>query len=300
MASSAGGAPRDRGGAPSAVDRDVDVVVVQRVGLDRLGQRRQRDAGGVGRPVAELRQLGGALLHHGSELRRLGDRVDEPPVDRLGAAHAFARRAEDVGEVVANAPLVGQPRQAAGARQHAEQRHFGQADRAAAVVDEDDLVAGEREFVAAAGARAVDRGDELQPVVARAVLDAVARLVGELAEVHLPRVARDAEHEDVGAGAEDAVLGAGDDDRAHLRVLEADAVQRIGELDVDAEVVAVELELVAGADAAVLVEVGDERCHRPFEAQLPVAVAVGVGLVVHARSVGHGVSRFRRRCRRIA
>ena len=49
---------------------------------------------------------------------------------------------------------------------------------------------------------------------------------------------------------------AGDDDRARLRVLEADALERVGELDVDAEVVGIELERVAGADAAVL---GDVR-----------------------------------------
>jgi hypothetical protein len=35
-------------------------------------------------------------------------------------------------------------------------------------------------------------------------------------------------------------------------MLEADAIERIGELDVDPEVVAIELELVAGTDAAVL------------------------------------------------
>ena len=49
--------------------------------------------------------------------------------------------------------------------QHAEQRHLGQADGARAVVDEDDLVAGQGEFVAAAGARAVDGGEKLQAVM---------------------------------------------------------------------------------------------------------------------------------------
>ena len=63
-------------------------------------------------------------------------------------------------------------------------------------------------------------------------------------------------------------------------MLEADAVDRVGELDVDAEVVGVELELVAGADAAVLVEVGDQGGDRAVEDELPVAVAGGLGLVV--------------------
>ena len=50
-------------------------------------------------------------------------------------------------------------------------------------------------------------------------------LVRELAEVDLEGVARAAEHEDVGAGAEDALLQAGDDDGADLGVLEADALE---------------------------------------------------------------------------
>ena len=61
-----------------------------------------------------------------------------------------------------------------------------------AVVDQKDLVAGERQLVAAAGAGAVDRGEELQPAVLRGILQAVARFVGELAEIDLPGVAGDA------------------------------------------------------------------------------------------------------------
>ena len=179
--------------------------------LDRLLQRRQRDALAVGRAVALRRELARALLHALAERLRLHDLVDEPPVLRLLAAHAFAGRAEDVGVVMAHMALVGQPRQAAGAGQHAEQRHLGQADRGGAVVDQDDLVAGRGELVAAAGAGAVHRGEELETAVAARVLEAVARLVGELAEVHLPRVAALAEHEDVGAGAEHAVAAAGQD-----------------------------------------------------------------------------------------
>ena len=75
-------------------------------------------------------------------------------------------------------------------------------------------------------------------------------------------------------------LRAGDDDRAHLGVLEADALQRVVQLDVDAQVVAVELELVAGAEAAVFVDVHRQRGDRAVEAELPVPVLRGVGLVV--------------------
>ena len=126
--------------------------------------------------------------------------VDEPP--RLGAvgAHPLGGGAEHVGEVAPHLALVDEPRQAAGARQHAEQRHFGQAHRARAVVDHDDLVAGERQLVAAAGAGAVDRGQEFEARIGARILDAVAGLVGEFAEIDLLRVARLAQHVDVGAG----------------------------------------------------------------------------------------------------
>jgi hypothetical protein len=58
---------------------------------------------------------------------RLG-RPRPPGASRLGAlCRARLRRgAEDVGEVVAHVALVGHARQAAGAGQHAEQRHFRQ------------------------------------------------------------------------------------------------------------------------------------------------------------------------------
>ena len=47
-------------------------------------------------------------------------------------------------------------------------------------------------------------------------------------------------------------LSAGDDDRVDLGMLEADALDRVGELDVDAEVVRVQLQLVVGRQAGVL------------------------------------------------
>ena len=95
------------------------------------------------------------------------------------------------------------------------------------------------------------------------------------------------EHEDVGAGAEDLVPGAGDHHRAHFRVLEADAIDGVVEFDVDAEIVAVQLELVARADAGALVEIGDEGCDRALEAKLPVPVARGRSLVVDRVGAAH-------------
>ena len=63
---------------------------------------------------------------------------------------------------------------------------------------------------------------------------AVAGLVGELAEVDLVAVGRPGEHLDVGAGAEDLVEPAGDDDGLDLGVLEAQPLHGVVQLDVDA------------------------------------------------------------------
>ena len=112
------------------------------------------------------------------------------------------------------------------------------------------------------------------PGVRARVLDRQPRLVGELAEVHLPRVRRAAQHEDVGAGAEDALLQAGDDDGVDFGMLEADALDRVGELDVDAEVVGVELEPVVGRQAGVFLHVHRQRRDGAVEGQLPVAVPI--------------------------
>jgi hypothetical protein len=73
-------------------------------------------------------------------------------------------------------------------------------------------------------------------------------------------------------------------------VLEADAVDGVVQLDVHAQVVAVELELVAGAQAGVLVEVGASVATGPSKLQLPVAVLAGVGLVVDAGRRSWGLS----------
>ena len=268
------------GDALGAVDGDIHIFVGNAVGAFGALHLRQLHALGASGAVAALGQLGGTLGHEAVELLRLDHGIDQTPVHGLLAAHAFAGGAEDVGQVVAHVTLVGHAGQAAGARQHAQQRHFRQADAAAAVVDQHDVVAGQGQLVAAAGAGAVQRGDEFQAAVLAAVLYAVAGLVGELAEVDLPRMAGQAQHEDVGAGAEHAVLAAGDHHGAHFGVFEADALQRVVQFDVHAQVVAVQLELVAGADAGVLVDVDGQFGHRAVERQLDVAVLARLGAVV--------------------
>ena len=147
------------------------------------------------------------------------------------------------------------PRQPAGAWQHAQERHLRQADRAAAVIDENDLITGEREFVAAAGARAIHRGEEFHP----SRLEESSRPL-RVSLVNLQKFTFHAWLETPSmkmlAPEQNTRLSrAGDDHGAHFRVLETDAVYGVVEFDVDAQVVAIELELVAGPQAGVLVKI---------------------------------------------
>ena len=50
-------------------------------------------------------------------------------------------------------------------------------------------------------------------------------------------------------------------------MLEADPVERVMQFDVDTEVVAVELELVAGPQAGGLINIHGQRGHRTVNAQ---------------------------------
>ena len=149
-----------------------------------------------------------ALLHRVVEFRARHHLVDQPPFDRALALDAFLGGAEIVGVIAPHFTLVGDPRETAGAGQHREQRQFRQRHRRRAVVDQDDVVGGERQLVAAAGRGAVDHADGLEARVLARILDAVSRLVGELAEVDLVGVRRAREHADIGTGAEHARLAA--------------------------------------------------------------------------------------------
>ena len=202
-----------------------------------------------------------------------------------GAAHALLHRAEGIGEVAAHLALVGDAGEAAGARQHGEQRQLGQGHRRVAVVGEQDVVGRQRQLVAAAGRRAADRAEILLSGGCARILHGVARLVGELAEVHLVRVGGAGQHADVGAGAEHAVLAGLEHHHLHLGVLETQPLHGIGKLDVDAQIVRVQLELVALEQAGVLVDVHQQFGHVAVELQLPVTVAGRLGLEVDA--LGH-------------
>src|SRR6185503_1226308 len=76
-------------------------------------------------------------------------------------------------------------------------------------------------------------------------------------------------------------------------MLEPETLHDVVELDVDAEVVAVELELVATRpERALLFHVHREACDGPVDGEVPVDVAIGVRVERHGRvgELGHGPS----------
>ena len=193
-----------------AVDVDIDKAVADAAVVDGALERRQRDALAVAVALRGGGEFLGALGDLGFQLAVRHDLVDQPPCDGALALDAFLDGAEEIGMVAAHLALVDHARQAAGARQHREQRHFRQRHGGGAVVGEDDVIGRERQFIAAAGRGAVDDGDEALPGILRGIFQAVAGLVGEFAEIDFVGVGRARQHADIGAGAEHAVLA-----RAH-------------------------------------------------------------------------------------
>ena len=79
-------------------------------------------------------------------------------------------------------------------------------------------------------------------------------------------------------------------------MLEAQPLHGVGELDVDAQIVGVELQLVAAEQPGILVDVHDELGDLAVEGELPVAIAPRLGLKVdtccHAPAPPMGVGRY--------
>ena len=74
-----------------------------------------------------------------------------------------------------------------------------------------------------------------------------------------------AQHLDVGPGAKDPVLGRGDDHRAHLGVLEPQPLHCVIQLDIDAQIIGIELEFVAGDQRLVLLDVQAQSRNPPVD-----------------------------------
>ena len=91
---------------------------------------------------------------------------------------------------------------------------------------------------------------------------------------------RQTEHEDVCAGAEDPVFGTGDNDRANRRMFKPDTLQRVLQLDIDAEIIRVQLQFVSWAQATVLLHVHSQRRHRAINGEPPMLILLRSGLVI--------------------
>jgi len=70
---------------------------------------------------------------------------------------------------------------------------------------------------------------------------------------------------------------------AHLRMLEAQPLDGVGQLDIDAEIVGVELELIALEQRALLVDVHQQRGDVAVDIEPPMPVALRVGLEIDPR-----------------
>ena len=209
-------------------------------------ERRQCHTLRIARPIGFIRKLLRPRYNRILEFRFRHAFIDDVPLDRPLAAHAFRCRAEIIRPIMAYLALVDQPRQTAGAGQHGQQRQFGKRYGRGAVIDQHDVIGGKGELVTATGCRAVDRAKIGLVGVFRRVLDTVTGLVGEFAEIDLVIVGRQAKHADIGAGAKDVRLVRAHDHGANLGMFEAQTLDRIVQLNIDAEIVGIQLELITG------------------------------------------------------
>ena len=83
-------------------------------------------------------------------------------------------------------------------------------------------------------------------------------------------------HRDVRACTEHAIDSTINDDHLDRRVLKTKPLDRVGELDIDTEIVAVELEFVAFAKTAIAINLHGESSDLTLDVELPVLVAIGV------------------------
>ena len=82
----------------------------------------------------------------------------------------------------------------------------------------------------------------------------------------------------------------------HLGMLEAQPLHRVGEFDIDAEIVGIQLELIALEQPAILVDIHGQRRDVAIDGELPMPVARRIGLEIdvlgaareNAIFTGHG------------
>jgi len=95
----------------------------------------------------------------------------------------------------------------------------------------------------------------------RIIFNRAARFVCEFAEVDLEGVRRRTEHVDVSAGAEDPRLQTRDDNSPHFRMFEPESLNRVGKLDINAQVIGIKFEFVAFDQRLIFLDIHGKGSH---------------------------------------
>ena len=265
-----------RSGEPQSIQIHRQVRVLHLRAGNLLVQASEHDARLVPGPIGFLRQRDGPLLHPLLEFRAGRDLVHQPPVDGPLALDALLHGAEYVGQVPPHAALVHHAGQSTGTGQDRQQRDLRQGNRRVAVVDQDDVVGGQRQLVTAPGRRAVQRGKVDLTGIFAGILQRIARLVGELAEIHLVGMGGGTQHPNVGACAEHSDLAGSQDHGTDFGMLEPQALHGVVEFDVDADVVGIQLQFVVAELGRVLVHIHFQARDGALGGDRPMSVPVRV------------------------
>ena len=94
---------------------------------------------------------------------------------------------------------------------------------------------------------------------------------------------RAGQHADIGAGGKHPRLRRAQHHDAHLRMLEAQPLDRVGKLDIDAEIVGIEFEIVALEQPGLLVDIHQQRRDVAVDLELPMPIARRLGLEIDPR-----------------
>ena len=70
-------------------------------------------------------------------------------------------------------------------------------------------------------------------------------------------------------------------------MLEAQTLHRVVQFDVHTQIVGIELEFVAGRNAAVFLNIERQGGNFPLNAPRPVAVFIGLRFVIHCKGLAH-------------